>query len=481
MFSTLRSRLWLTYALLIAGVLCVVWSGLLIYLLTSSPITRQTYQYLQVSAALLQSRDIQVADVPASELVNILQRADQNLGVRIAVLSADGDILLDSRVGNEPVIPTLTISQPRTRLQELTFRDSNRQVWLYVIRPLEQGKMLLVAVPRPRGAIRQLFREDLFLLMLPVGLLASIVALVLAVWISRWVTAPLEKITAATKKLSSGEYPPIPLEGPEEVQSLAHSFNVMAERVEAVQKSQRNFLANVSHELKTPLTSIQGYAQAILDGTAITPDAIQQAADVIYTEAGQMHRLVLDLLDLARFDSGIVELKRTQVDLSEVIHHVLEKMSIQARSAQVVLDATIEPTGSLAGDPDRLAQVFTNLLDNAIKFTPAGGRVTIKTLQGDDQVGVMINDTGAGIPAEDLPHIFERFYQVDKSRRSENDHISGGQGVGLGLAIAREIIHAHHGRIDVQSTPGQGSTFRVLIPCSSPDDSTLVHRRKSKD
>jgi two-component system sensor histidine kinase ResE len=188
----------------------------------------------------------------------------------------------------------------------------------------------------------------------------------------------------------------------------------MNNRVQTSRKSQRDFVANVSHELKTPLTSIQGFAQAILDGTADTPEAQQQAARVIYDEAGSMHRMVLDLLDLARLDAGTLELQRAAVNLPDLLNSIAEKFTPQAHAAGVSISVESANLPALMGDGDRLAQVFSNLVDNALKHTPAGGLVTLRVRLTDpttspgagSEIQVDVADTGAGIPPEALPHIF---------------------------------------------------------------------------
>ena len=240
-------------------------------------------------------------------------------------------------------------------------------------------------------------------------------------------------------------------------------------------------MVNVSHELKTPLTSVQGFAQAILDGTADTLESRQQAARVMYNEAGSMHRMVLDLLDLARLDAGILELKFAPVDLPALLNNVAEKFSPQAHAAGVFIQVESATLPAVMGDGDRLAQVFSNLVDNALKHTPAGGIVTLRArLTGSSaspgtgsEVQVDVADTDAGIPAEALPHIFDRFYQADPARPGGEKHRTG-----LGLAIVKEIVGAHSGKISVRSTPVAGSLFTVTLPLTRPD--AIVNTRQKK-
>jgi len=242
--------------------------------------------------------------------------------------------------------------------------------------------------------------------------------------------------------------------------------------VHTSQESQRDFVANVSHELKTPLTSIQGFSQALLDGMASTPEAQKQAAQVIYDESGRMHRMVIDLLDLARLDAGTLDLQHSPVDLSALLHNIAEKLAPQARSGNLEIRVETTDLPAVIGDGDRLAQVFTNLVDNALKFTPAGGVITLRAASSGSNIQVEVEDTGEGIPPEALSNIFNRFYQADLSRSGGRKH-----GAGLGLAIVKEILEAHGGKITVRSELGKGSTFIVYLPLGSPAPGSIVSKR----
>jgi two-component system sensor histidine kinase ResE len=245
---------------------------------------------------------------------------------------------------------------------------------------------------------------------------------------------------------------------------VAESFNSMATRVEATQAAQRDLVANVSHDLKTPLTAISGWSQALLDGAADTAAERQQAAETIYNEAGRMARLVNDLLDLARIESGQFQLTLRAVDVSDVMAEVYRGQVPRARARQIdlTLDAA-PPIPPVMGDRDRLAQVFTNLADNALTYTPSGGGVRLAVRAGEGYVEGSISDDGPGIPAEELPRVFERFYRLDKSRVRENDR----RGSGLGLAIVQELVAAQGGQVSVSSEPGRGSTFIVRLPVAA--------------
>jgi signal transduction histidine kinase len=204
-----------------------------------------------------------------------------------------------------------------------------------------------------------------------------------------------------------------------------------------------------------------------------TPAAQLSAAQIIYDEAGRMHRMVLDLLDLARLDAGTLDLKRGVVDISALLQSMLEKFAPLAGRKEVRLSFSGPGLPLIPGDGDRLAQVFTNLIENALKFTPAGGQVGLSAKVAGAWLEIEVSDAGAGIEPGALPHIFERFYQADASRRGGEKH-----GAGLGLAIVAEIVRAHGGKISVQSSPGQGSVFFVSLPLVSPDASTLVRKKR---
>jgi two-component system sensor histidine kinase ResE len=230
--------------------------------------------------------------------------------------------------------------------------------------------------------------------------------------------------------------------------------------VDKSQRIQRQLIANVSHELKTPLTSIQGFSQAMLDGILRRPEDFVRPAEIISHETARMIRLVNGLLELSKLESGQAALNLTELDLARVLQNCADSFAPQAYSNEVKLLTDFKSPLPLNGDPDRLNQVFSNLVHNAIKFTPAGGTIRLAAYRTGSSVVVTVTDTGAGIPAADLPNIFERFYQADKSRRRDQ----ADEGTGLGLAISREIIQAHGGKIEATSELNKGTQFVVTLP-----------------
>ncbi|WP_017814372.1 MULTISPECIES: HAMP domain-containing sensor histidine kinase [Paenibacillus] len=250
-----------------------------------------------------------------------------------------------------------------------------------------------------------------------------------------------------------------PLYSGEDVRGTVSVLRDVTEEVKA-EKMRRDFVANVSHEIRTPLQMIQGYSEALLDGMASSPEESNELVQVIYDESLRMSRLVQDLLDLSRMEAGHTDMNFGQMNLNELMDRVYRKFSVRAKERELDLKfIRTEAPLMLEADTDRLEQVFTNLLDNAFRHTQAGGTITVTAVLEEDQIKVSFQDTGAGIPMEDLPFIFERFYKADKARvRGESG------GTGLGLAIVRNIIEAHQGTIAADSQVGKGTVFTLKLP-----------------
>ncbi|GAB4503667.1 MAG: hypothetical protein Fur0043_06590 [Anaerolineales bacterium] len=467
MFSSLRSRLWLSYAALIGLALGILLLALGVYLLRNPLLYRQTLTRLRtVESAVAKRQEI---DAFGRSLPEAMERAATLFDVRLLLFDAGGNLLKDT----DPSQPAIGLPRQILPLRKVPMlRDAAGQTWLYTRQTLDDGSTLLIAAPRPHVPLLTILRDELLPVFIQGGGIALLFSLALAFLMARWVADPLQRIVTTSQHVPVNEQPPLEERGPREVRELTRAFNAMIARVQASQKSQRDFVANVSHELKTPLTSIQGFAQAILDGIADTPESRAQAAEVIYTESARMYRLVLDLLDLARLDAGTADLKMEAVDVNALLNGMAEKFSLQAQQAGVTLQVSAPPDlPPLLADGDRLAQVLTNLVDNALKHTPSGGQVTLEAHREGAELILSVADNGTGIPAQALPHIFERFYQADASR-------SGGKkrGAGLGLAIAHEIVAAHGGRISLRSQEGQGTTFYVHLPLA-PSATTVVRRK----
>jgi len=475
MLRSLNSRLLLSYIVITLVCLLLVGLGLLLFM---RPLWSGA-TYLRLEAAARATVPLLMrADAPGQRL-DLLAQAAADQEVRILVLDNAQMVRFDSDgawEGQRLELPArAAVLRNRTRG---AFTAPNRGRWTFVgqavAAPDGSRQVLLFASPQTRLLVLGWFAENLLPPLAQAGAVALVLSILLALLISRSVAAPLRRVTVAAEAIARGKTGTrAPVSGPSEVQALAQSFNTMADQVEAAQRSQRDFVANVSHELKTPLTSIQGFSQALLDGTASTPEATARAAHVIHDEAERMRRMVDELLMLARFDAGQVVMARERVELGPLLRACVEKLAPQAQEADVALELDTPEQLFVAGDGDRLAQVLANLLDNAVAHTPAGGRVIVAAymVEGARAVEVTVTDTGEGIPAEALPRLFERFYQVDQARPR-------GRGAGLGLAITKEIVEAHGGMVAVESVVGLGSKFTVRLPLWEED--TLPPRRQER-
>jgi signal transduction histidine kinase len=260
---------------------------------------------------------------------------------------------------------------------------------------------------------------------------------------------------------------------PDEVGQLAGAFNEMLERLERIFNAQRRFVADVSHELRTPLTTIRGN----IDLLRRMGDADVASLNAIQNETERMTRLVGDLLLLAQADAGHLPIAQELVAIDALVAEIAHQTRVLAGERLRVTAECPAPEEEesliVLGDTDRLKQLFLNLVDNAIKHTPEGGRVSLFLTKSEDEVRITVADTGMGISSDDLPHIFERFYRADKSRwrRPTSNEASPGVGVGLGLSIAKWIVGAHGGRIEVDSEEGKGSAFHVWLPLVEPSTS----------
>jgi signal transduction histidine kinase len=289
------------------------------------------------------------------------------------------------------------------------------------------------------------------------GLVAILLAVFLTLLLSQMMISPLKALTATAKKLGKGELSArVVTKDKGELGDLAGAFNTMAADLEKNEKLRRNMIADTAHELRTPLSNIRGYLEAIQDGV-IQPD--NATISSLNEEAALLSRLTDDLQDLAMADAGILKLVKQPENIIDIINNSIKavagRVSVKGIKLQTDLPTELPPCNV---DAHRIMQVILNLINNAITHTPTGGLIAITAIQNGPQILITVKDTGEGIPGEDLPNIFERFYRVDKSR----NRATGGHG--LGLTIAKRLVEAHGGRISAQSELGKGSSFTFTIP-----------------
>ncbi len=303
---------------------------------------------------------------------------------------------------------------------------------------------------------QQAFMTQLQLALALAGGVAALAGILLGLVISRSLAAPLARTAAAAQAFAGRDWSRrAPVSGADEVAGVARAFNAMADDLQAAETTRRNLMADIAHELRTPLSVMQGNLRAILDG--VYP---LEAAEIagLYDETRLLSRLVDDLRELALAESGRPSLHVRAVDLGALVRQTATQFAPAADAQGVAVQVEADDTPPVSGDPDRVAQVLRNLMANALRHTPEGGTLTLVCQARAQAVRVTVADTGEGIPPEALGHVFDRFYRVDKSRA----RASGGSG--LGLAIARAWVEAQGGRIGVDSTPGQGSRFWFDLP-----------------
>ncbi len=464
MFKTLRSRLWLGYALLTLFVLGALILGLFYTLNQTSALFRQTELQMRLEEqTLLQAIENEPEQLVETIQASLANRPTATANLRVFILDAKTNVVFDSQGPDASMIDWKSLAGIRrteTQNSSLVIRDAKKEAWIYIGHRLPLTKQFLViAAPRGNLTLKFMMSDPMVRMTTRVLFFAIIVSFLLSLLMDRWLAEPIRRISRSAQTLALIKQQPLPLEGPDEIKELAISLNEMSRKVNESRQSQRDFISDVSHELKTPLTSIQGFANAILDGTAGDKNAIQHAAEVISEESDRLLRLVVDLLTLARFEGGVRKLELEPSDIDDLITRVVDKMTPIAKQNQIHIEFSRGALPVVNLDGDCITQVLTNLLENAIKYSSANKKIFITTSYSTSSIRVEIEDQGIGIELADLTRVFDRFYQVEKSRKSGKGGSSG-----LGLPIAREIVKAHGGELLVKSEPGNGSCFSVVLP-----------------
>ncbi len=449
---TLRARLTLLYVLVTGGMFLLF--GAAVYGLVGILLMRQVDRTLiQTGATLVTEIELRGTGhrkgmVPSDVVLTA--------GVVVQVWDREGNLVMVSgATDRRSPLSGRGFSVARPTL--LTEHDG-RQVWRVLAEPifftdrragtLEVG-MALTPVEQARQAV--------LLALAIVTVLAMLLAAGVVFFSVRLALEPLAHATALADQITRADdlsrRIPVPRGAGDEVWTLVQAFNATLARLEALFQAQRRFVADVGHELRTPLTVIKGNAQWMRRIGRLDAEAL----DSIEEETDRLGRLVEDLLLLARAEAGKLPLRQEPVLLDAVLADVLREMQVVARQKGITLEVKADRPVQVRGDPDRLKQVLINLVGNAVKYTPKGGKVALMLGEENGRAVCRVSDTGPGIPPEDLPHVFERFYRADKAR-------SRGHGFGLGLSIAYWIVKHHGGWIEVASKVGEGTTFTVYLP-----------------
>jgi signal transduction histidine kinase len=405
-----------------------------------------------------------VPESPDAQIDARLAQAASSLGVRLLLLGPDGHV----RAASSPELRAARVVAQGDRLQieeramengVVRLRKTVLVGALHV--PVADGRGRLYALPPAHEdeqppEPRSLATLNRWLLFSALG--SGVLAVLLTLALSRRILAPVEALTGAVRRMGSGDLDARVEEGgPDEIGTLARAFNAMADALARTEGLRRTLVTDVAHELRTPLTNLRCQIEALQDG-------LQPAGPValasLHEETLLLARLVDDLQDLALAESGRLPMRLSSLPVDEVVMAALASMRTSARGRGITLHAEVPPGLAVSADRERLGQVLRNLLANAETHTPEGGTISVTVDRAGDRVRLVVADTGTGIAAEHLPHVFDRFYRADPSRARATG------GAGLGLAIVKQIVEAHGGTVGVDSEPGQGTRFTISLPAA---------------
>lgn len=484
-FPSLRANLIAAFVAVIAVSLLLA-SGAFAYLLRDYQVQRE-YDRLDNVAEMYMLQVVRMARSGAS-LPTISGQLDQSAGdagVRVLLLDDRGVVLHDTD-NNRYTGRTLSLAPNPGRHPNVS-RGADGGTVLTVASVPDPRLGLHLAVASPEQTLTSAWTDTLPRLSLA-ALSALLVSIVIAWWLASTITRPMVQITRASEEMARGNLDPhltLP-ETTDEVGRLSKAFTTMAREVARSNRTMRDLLANVSHDLRTPLTSISGFAGALVDGTLSGTEGAKEAGRIIGEEAERMRRLVEDLLYLGRIESGDLALQRDPVNLAELARAAQARFLFRAQESGITFELQAPESVTILGDPHRLGQVLDNLVENAFKYTPPTGRVVVaasmdilkatpgRGARAPRTAVLSVYNSGSYIAPEEAERVFERFYQVDKAR-------AGTRGSGLGLSIAREIVQAHGGRIDLESSPQAGTRFIVRMPALETGASTpLISSESSR-
>ena len=322
--------------------------------------------------------------------------------------------------------------------------------------PLKNGGWLQVGQDnRERRRVLGNFKDLVSIILFPLLLLGVLGGNLLAYRALRPIRHLIDSVRSISRDMSAlGQRVPSPNTG-DELEELITLFNEMQQKIDTLIRAMKNSLDNVAHDLRTPVTRLRGVAELTLQKTSL-PEECQAALGACLEESLEIQRLLDTLMDISEAETGVLQIDLQMVSVDQLIKKVIDLYGLVAEDKGVELKAEMAPGLFIEADPTRMGQALANLVDNAIKFTPAGGRILLKTFERNGRVAIEVSDTGIGIPEEDLPRIWERLYRGDRSRSKK--------GLGLGLSLVKAIVTLHHGEITVLSDTGKGTTFTILLP-----------------
>lgn len=401
----------------------------------------------------------------ARSIPDLLASYAENIGGRITLVDAQLDITASS----DPQVALHTVENfPEFSAARYDIRRDvpNGEERLYVAAPIPANPahpLGFVQLSVPMSPIYATIHRkwlDLFSIGSVVLLITIFASLVLA----RRVVVPIQHLTTTSEQIAAGRLGVrVSPDGPSEVRRLGLAFNQMAQRVQAMVAQQREFVDNAAHELRSPLTSLRLRLDLLAEDEGRDPTLTQQYIGKMQRDVGYLQRLVDHLLMLASVEEG-EPAEKTLVDFAPVLREIADEMTLIVQRAQLTLQVNVpDRLPSVPANADQIRIAVRNLLDNAVKYSRAGGTISLAAKQSDQTLEILVTDNGMGIPPDALPHVFERFYRVDRARALDPAHRSRG-GAGLGLALVQAMVEANHGTVSVESQVNQGSQFAIRLP-----------------
>jgi two-component system sensor histidine kinase BaeS len=461
---TLRRRLLFgTMAVAAVTLVAGIIGGILIQREVRNAAQRELFRQGQVTAELVE-RELERTPLRNRGQVAAVLESVQLVGghdfVEAALLLPGGRV---SPLGDDAVlIPKLPLEFADRGIVEV---DVEGTAVLATVRRVSVGNRdrrdMVIAIGRIEdlGVASVITRTVLFAL-----IAGALLAVALSIGLSKTLGSRLEAISGAARSYADGDFTArAPASGSDELAAVGRAFNDMAAELDDARRRERDFLMSVGHDLRTPLTTIRGYAEG-LDTGAVPPEDIERVAGVIHVQTDRLSRLIEDLMLLARLEAREFTLRSEPVDLAAHIKETIDGARIRADAARVRIEADLQPVGLLPVDPDRVAQIVTNLIDNALRYTPEGGRVVVALEPTAVGARIVVADNGPGIEPEDLPHVFERLYVAQHYRPVRPE------GSGLGLSIIKELIDAMGGVVEVTSQPGVGTAVSVVLVADGSGD-----------
>jgi signal transduction histidine kinase len=386
------------------------------------------------------------------------------MGVRVLILDSQGSVTVDSfgeewlegSIINHNEVVSALAGNSQTGVHE----NANGEKVLYVAVPVLREKdtagavMLVVGLDDIYLSLNELQDQ-----MIAVSLICGLLASLLSLFLSGLLTRPITELTTAVKQMESGKLEQqVSIYRGDELGQLANAFNSMSHSISKLDQSRRRFLSDASHELKSPLSAIKALAQSLIDTDEQDPGVYKEFLQDIDTEIDRLSRLVINMLQLTRLEEGTPFISKEKHDLCLIINHVASLMQAKADNYEIRLRIDCNSPVFWTVNSDLISSIIINLVDNAIRHTPSGGEVIVSTVIEDENLVISVADTGEGVPPEDLPYIFNRFYRVDKARSR------GTGGTGLGLSMVQGAVKQLGGTIEVNNYPGKGIVFRIVVP-----------------